>query len=122
MVDSIVIVVSPLNSLMSNQISRLGMSGIRASFVNVKGTTRTRASQSANNDVDDDDEVETSNINIDFCLCDEKKLQDGYYHIVFAHPESLISSSYGRQLLLSQRYQENVVGIVTDEAHCIVEW
>ena len=36
LVDSIVIVVSPLNSLMSNQISRLGASGIKASVINIK--------------------------------------------------------------------------------------
>jgi len=37
--DSIVIVVSPLNSLMSDQISQLGLSGIRASAINVKQTS-----------------------------------------------------------------------------------
>jgi hypothetical protein len=59
MVDS-VIVVSPLNSLMSNHISQLGMSGIRASFVNVKESTRT--SQSEDDDAEvNDAEVETSN-------------------------------------------------------------
>ena len=38
-VDAIVIVVSPLNSLMSNQISRLSLSGIRASVVSVKASS-----------------------------------------------------------------------------------
>ena len=38
-VDSIVIVVSPLNLLMSDQISRLGLSGIRASAINIKQTS-----------------------------------------------------------------------------------
>ena len=35
-VNAIVIVVSPLNSLMSDQISRLRMSGIQASVIDVK--------------------------------------------------------------------------------------
>ena len=51
-----------------------------------------------------------------------KKLRDGQYQIVFAHPEALISSKYGQELLLSQTYSENVVAIVVDEAHCIMEW
>jgi superfamily II DNA helicase RecQ len=110
-VDAIVIVVSPLNSLMSNQISRLSESGIRASVMNTKETRRRLDS--------DDDEVD---VDIDFSQCEEIKLRDGHYHIVFAHPETLISSKYGRELLLSKHYQENVVAIVVDEAHCIIEW
>ena len=35
-VNSIVVVVSPLNSLMSDQISRLRMSGVQASVINIK--------------------------------------------------------------------------------------
>ena len=63
-----------------------------------------------------------SNAEIDFSHCEEKKLRDGHYQIVFAHPETLISSKYGRNLLLSETYQENVEAIVIDEALCIVEW
>ena len=49
--------------------------------------------------------------NIDFWLYDEQKLCDGQYHIVFAHPESFISSKYGQDLLLSQKYAENQVAM-----------
>ena len=38
------------------------------------------------------------------------------------HPEAVVSSKYGRELLLSKTYQENVCAVVVDEAHCIVEW
>ena len=61
-------------------------------------------------------------VDLDFCLCQEKKLCDGDYQIVFAHPESHISSKYGRELLLSEKYRDNVLSIVIDEAHCIVDW
>ena len=111
-VNSIVVVVSPLNSLMSNQISRLRISGIRASVIDVKELRKEHG----------DDETDMDNIEIDFRLCEERKLRDGHYHIVFAHPETLVSSKYGRELLLSRTYQENVIAIVVDEAHCIVEW
>jgi superfamily II DNA helicase RecQ len=113
-VDSIVIVVSPLNSLMNDQILKLRMGGIRASVLNIKSSGIEHA--------DEHDWNETEDVDIDFGHCEEKRVQDGYYHIVFAHPEALISSSYGRGLLLSKTYQDNVVAIVVDEAHCIVEW
>ena len=120
-VDAIVIEVSPLNSLMNDQISKLQMSGIRASILNVK----VKGSRSA--DINDDghewaNEEDNMDVDIDFGQCEEKRLRDGHYHIVFAHPETLISSKYGRELLLSKTYQENVVALVVDEAHCIVEW
>ena len=46
LVDAIVIVVKPLNSLMNDQISKLRMSGVRASILNVK----VKGSRSADND------------------------------------------------------------------------
>lgn len=111
-VTSIIIVVSPLNSLMSDQVSRLSMSGIRASIIGVKESGIDQLA-------DDSDE---QNVDVDFSQCEEKKLRDGRYNIVFAHPETLISSKYGRDLLLSEIYQENVFAIVIDEAHCILDW
>ena len=72
---------------------------------------------SSDENIDDDFDVD-----LDFRLCQEKKLRGGDYQIVFAHPESLISSKYGRELLLSEKYRDSVVSIVMDEAHCIVHW
>ena len=72
--------------------------------------------------VADTDELDEVAVDVDFSQCKEEKLRDGHYHIVFAHPETLISSKYGRELLLSEQYQENVVAIVIDKAHCIIEW
>ena len=46
----------------------------------------------------DDDFI---NVDVDFRLCQVRKLRNGNYHIVFAHPESLISSKYGGELLLT---------------------
>jgi superfamily II DNA helicase RecQ len=63
---TIVIVVSPLNALISNQIARLGSSGLRAS---VPGVTNTVA-----------DDVDA--LDCDFRLCEEEKLRGYYYHIV----------------------------------------
>lgn len=45
----------------------------------------------------------------------------GRVSIVFAHPEVLISSKKCREMLLSDVYQKNVVCVVADEAHCIVD-
>ena len=115
LVDSIVIVVSPLNSLMSDQISRLGASGIKASVINIKLSKKGL-------DSDDVGDIGDQVVDVDFSQCEENKLREGFYHIVFAHPETLISSKYGRELLLSKQYQENLVAIVVDEAHCIIEW
>ena len=96
MATTIVIVVSPLNALISNQIARLCSSGIRATVLGVKHV------------VDED----TENLfECDFRLCDEEKLHSGYYHIVFSHPESFISCKYGRQLLKSKTYQDNIRAI-----------
>ena len=88
-VNSIVIVVSPL-SLISDQIQRLNLSGTQASAIGVKD---------ARHELDEDDteeDTEEDTEDIDFWLCEEQKLCDGQYHIVFAHPDSFISSKYGR--------------------------
>ena len=98
---------------MADQIARLrDSSGIQASVIDVKELTK-------DENLDDDD---VFNVDIDFRLCEKRKLRDGQYQIVFSHPEALISSKYGRELLLSQTYQKNVVAIIIDEAHCIVDW
>lgn len=107
-ITAVIIVVLPLNALVSNQISRIGLSGIRASVLGVKVLQK-------------ESELDSLEVECDLQLCDEDKLRAGY-HIVFAHPESFISCNYGRELLQSRTYQKNIVAVVIDEAHCILEW
>ena len=121
-VNSIVIVVSPLNSLISDQISRLQTRGIRASIVNVSNEPKPEFGSDEELDDTGYDTDSDMNAKIDFGLCEEQKLRAGHYQIIFAHPEAVVSSKYGRELLLSKTYQENVCAVVVDEAHCIVEW
>ena len=111
-INTIVIVVSPLNSLMINKISRLSLSGIRVSMLSVKECS----------ELSDKPEENMSILDIDFKLCEENKLRNGSYHIVFCHPESSIFTKYGCEILMSKVYQDNVVAIVIDEAHCILDW
>ena len=111
-ISSIIVVVSPLNALMTNQISRLDSSGIRATVLDVRS--------SEVEEEENDPELEA--VVCDFHLSDKAKLEIGHYNIVFAHPEALVSCAYGRKLMQSKPYQENVCAIVVDEAHCILEW
>ena len=116
-ITTIVLVVSPLNALMADQISRLNSGIIRASALDVMNL-----STDDFEDVEDEHDNRTSQLVCDFHLSDKVKLKDGHYNILFAHPESLVSSSYGRKLMRSNVYQQNVCAIVVDEAHCILEW
>ena len=107
--SSIIIVVSPLNALIANQISRLNSGGITASALDVMSMK----------EVSDDGEPE---VMCDFNYSDKQKLEIGHYNIVFVHPESVVSCVYGRKLMQSKPYQDNVCAVVVDEAHCILDW
>lgn len=111
-ITSVIIVVSPLNALIANQISRLSLSGIRASVLDVKYSEPENFG----------DEEKEPELVCDLHLCDKMKLESGFYNIVFAHPESLVSCKYGLSLMRSKPYQDNVCAIVVDEAHCILDW
>ena len=49
-------------------------------------------------------------------------MHDGDYQIVFAHPETLSQANMDGIYYLSAKYQDNVVSIVIDEAHCKIDW
>ena len=115
-VSTIVIVVSPLNSLIQDQISRLKSCGLRASAISINIG---ELEEITDNDVN---LGSTPLYNCDFRLCEKDRLLKGQYHIVFAHPESIISTKFGRDMILSETYKERVVSIVIDEAHCILDW
>lgn len=92
-----------LNSPINDQIAKLvstGLDVLRPSVLNVKRDT-----------------TGTTEL-----LIESDLLKKGNCNLVFAHPESFLSCSFGRELLKSKEYEENVRAVVIDEAHCILEW
>ena len=55
-------------------------------------------------------------------MCYVENVLRGRVSILFSHPEVLVSNKKCREILLSDVYQKNVVCVVADEAHCIVDW
>ena len=96
---SIVIVVSPLNALIDDQINKLKSAGVNCTSLRVCG-----------------DEVDSAFEKI------VEDLQAGKFELIFTHPEVAVSNRQCRDLFLSAYYQRNVRAVVVDEAHCIIEW
>ena len=53
---------------------------------------------------------------------DEEEVCEGKYLLVFISLESLLMDPTWRNMLLSPIYQENLVALVIDEAHCVNKW
>lgn len=88
----IVVVVSPLISLMNDQVSYLKSIGI--SSVNISSTS--------------DEE--------------KKDVESGKYSIVYGSPESWLQNERWRSMLSSDVYSENLCTVAIDEAHVIRQW
>lgn len=50
------------------------------------------------------------------------KVIKGEVQLVFISPESLISNKAYRRMLFSDIYQQHLVALVVDEAHCVKTW
>ena len=90
---SIVIVVSPLIALMKDQVQSLERKGVRAAYLH-SGT---------------DGETHS-------------RICAGEYQLLFMSPVTLLRDKGWRDVLLSAHYQENVVALAVDEAHCVKKW
>ena len=91
---SIVICISPLTALMMDQREKLNSWGIPAEFVG---------------EVQQDLEV-------------MRDVKQGRIQLLYISPESLLRNPQWREMLLSTVYQENIVAVVIDEAHCVTQW
>ncbi len=59
------------------------------------------------------------------CELDEETIEHihaGRYQVLFFSPEQLLGSNVWRDMLLSPTFEENLVGFVVDEAHCVKKW
>ncbi|XP_078583384.1 putative ATP-dependent DNA helicase RecS [Branchiostoma floridae x Branchiostoma japonicum] len=54
--------------------------------------------------------------------CDERRILDGGFQLMFGNPETFVLDPKWRDMLQSTVFQENLVGIVVDEAHKTPNW
>jgi len=55
-------------------------------------------------------------------VVDKDKVLKGTYKLVFTSPESILTNTLWRDMLQNTVYQENLVALVVDEAHCVKKW
>ena len=124
---NIVLIVTPLNAIIKDQIWNLTKHGIEATVL------RTVRSNSMTNESDNEElapETATSNCEeivsplADLALdtTTKKSFEDGNPKLIYAHPEAFTSCKKGRQLLMSSVAQENVVACLIDKGHLVQEW
>ena len=125
---SIVIVISPLNALIEDQVNSLKERGIKAGVLRTSRAEKINAANSQNDDSGSEDENEVSVVSEkkpNYCISEPelfKCVQEGEFKLLFTHPEAFISCKDGRKVLQSDLYQNRVAFCVIDEAHLIKEW
>ena len=92
---SIVVVVSPLKALMMDQVQTFSTKGVKAAYLGVE-------------------DIEGSSTG--------DQVEKGEISLVFMSPESMITGCRWREMFRSAVYQENLVAVVVDEAHCVDKW
>lgn len=92
MMEGITIVVSPLISLMKDQVTALNQAGVHAAYINSSLTER----------------------QIELAL---RYAKNGQYKIIYVAPERLETPSF-----LDMATSANISMITVDEAHCISQW
>ena len=103
--NSIVFVVSPLNALIRDQVTKLRESGLKACIL--------KADRVSLDGGDDDGER----------VCISEPLENlKNFQLIYAHPEALVENKEVMKLLKTTEFQRRVRAIVVDEAHLVVEW
>eukprot|EP00795_Rhopilema_esculentum_P009805 gene9805-18368_t len=96
--SSCILVVSPLQSLMLDQVMKLNALGLKAAAIYADQT------EEVLNSILKDDEY------------------GGDFTYIFTSPESMLASEKWRTFLMSTCFQKRCVAVAFDEAHCIAQW
>ena len=98
---SVVLVVSPLVSLMVDQVNSLRAIGIGAAIMGIGQAGGQLARE---------------------LLVAERDVEEGKLSLLFGSPEAIIGSERWRQLLLGDSLCQRIVAVAVDEAHCVYKW
>ena len=96
---SVVLVVSPLVSLMADQVASLRSRGVSAAIIGHSGA------------------VTDKNL-----LATEKDLTAGKYRLLFTAPEAIVGVEKWREIVQTPPLSERIVAVAVDEAHCVSKW
>ena len=121
-----VLVITPLNSLISDQTSTLKKRGIEAAVLTTTIMSTERRTQTENSESesesDEGEAPETQSMGLSTDEKTRENIERENFKIIFAHPEAFISCREGRRLLMSNSFQQRIVASVIDEAHLVEEW
>ncbi len=95
---SVVLVVSPLVSLMIDQVRGLNSRGVSAAIL------------SSNKGIDKD------------IVATARDVYSGKYRLLYTAPEAVVEDHSWRMLLLEPPLSSSLVAIAVDEAHCVYKW
>jgi superfamily II DNA helicase RecQ len=101
LLGGIVLVVSPLNIIQQDQMDSIQKHDItccRLEFNDNLGATDAK------------------------CDADIRDIIDGKYSIVLSHPEAILNSPSGKELLRNSEFTKKVVAVVVDECHIVEKW
>ena len=93
-IGTIIVVITPLVSLMMDQKEKFTKRGITTEFVG---------------EAQESDEAVAA-------------VLSGRIQLVYISPESLLGNPRYRSMLLSESYKTRLRGVVVDEAHCVKLW
>ena len=94
---SVAIVVSPLISLMKDQVHSLETKGVSSIHV-------------------------TKNMSDGLSDSQEQKLYEGGYQILFFSPEAVVCDDTWREMIQTKVYKDNIIAFIIDEAHLVKKW
>ena len=96
--QSVVLIISPLVSLMVDQVSSLQDRHVAAGIL------------SGNKGVDKK------------FLASVKDIFEGSYRLLYSAPEAILGSEQWKELLILPPLSRSVVAVAVDEAHCVYKW
>lgn len=106
---AIVLVFSPLNALIREQVIKLRESGMKACIL--KGDRVALDAEDAEEEV----------VHVSLSTAEPlESLKD--FHLIFCHPEAVVENKRELKIFKTTEFQRRSQAVVVDEAHFVIDW